>query len=214
MAKARMLPAYTTRLGRAFWATPSTCSRPFPRNPISLVFTSPPFALRRQKAYGNVAATEYIDWFWPIAEEIQRVLRQDGSFVMELGGAWNPGSGDAFAVPLRAAGQARRSVPPRPGLLLVQPVAAADAGRMGHDPPHARQGGGHADLVAVEDDGAAGRQSPRARTLQQVDEAAAQGRLQDGDAAVAARDRPALPEGQRRRHPAEHPDGAEHALVR
>ena len=27
------------------------------------------------------------------AEEIHRILRPDGSFVMELGGAWNPGSG-------------------------------------------------------------------------------------------------------------------------
>jgi site-specific DNA-methyltransferase (cytosine-N4-specific) len=60
---------------------------------VSLVFTSPPFALRRQKAYGNVAADEYVEWFWPFAEEIHRVLRQDGSFVFDLGGAWNPGSG-------------------------------------------------------------------------------------------------------------------------
>jgi site-specific DNA-methyltransferase (cytosine-N4-specific) len=58
-----------------------------------LVFTSPPFALRRQKAYGNVAANEYVDWFWPFAQEIHRVLRVDGSFVFDLGGAWNPGSG-------------------------------------------------------------------------------------------------------------------------
>ena len=37
---------------------------------VALVFTSPPFALRRQKAYGNVTADEYIEWFWPIAEQI------------------------------------------------------------------------------------------------------------------------------------------------
>ena len=58
---------------------------------VSLVFTSPPFALRRKKAYGNVTAEDYIQWFWPIVEQIQRVLRSDGSFVMELGGAWNRG---------------------------------------------------------------------------------------------------------------------------
>ena len=55
--------------------------------------TSPPFALRRQKAYGNVAAADYVEWFWPFAQEIHRVLRPDGSFVMDLGGAWNRGSG-------------------------------------------------------------------------------------------------------------------------
>src|SRR5262249_8107878 len=41
----------------------------------------------------NVSAGEYLDWFWPFAEEIRRVLRPDGSFVLELGGAWNRGSG-------------------------------------------------------------------------------------------------------------------------
>ncbi len=50
-----------------------------------------PSRLRRQKAYGNVTAEDYIQWFWPIVEQIQRVLRPDGSFVMELGGAWNRG---------------------------------------------------------------------------------------------------------------------------
>jgi site-specific DNA-methyltransferase (cytosine-N4-specific) len=60
---------------------------------VSLVFTSPPFALRRKKAYGNVPADEYGDWFLPFAQEIHRVLRADGSFVFDLGGAWNPGSG-------------------------------------------------------------------------------------------------------------------------
>jgi site-specific DNA-methyltransferase (cytosine-N4-specific) len=60
---------------------------------VSLVLTSPPFALRRQKEYGNVAAAEYVDWFWPFAEQIHRILKPDGSFVLELGGAWNRGSG-------------------------------------------------------------------------------------------------------------------------
>ena len=59
---------------------------------VSLVMTSPPFALRRKKAYGNVSAEEYIEWFWPFAEQIHRVLRPDGSFVMDLGGAWNAGA--------------------------------------------------------------------------------------------------------------------------
>jgi site-specific DNA-methyltransferase (cytosine-N4-specific) len=55
--------------------------------------TSPPFALRRQKAYGNVSPAEYGDWLWPFAQEIHRVLRPDGSFVLDLAGAWNRGSG-------------------------------------------------------------------------------------------------------------------------
>ena len=93
MAKARLLPAYTTRLGRAFQGDSLDVLKSIPDQAVALAFTSPPFALRRQKAYGNLPATEYIAWFWPIAEQIHRILRPDGSFVMELGGAWNPGSG-------------------------------------------------------------------------------------------------------------------------
>jgi site-specific DNA-methyltransferase (cytosine-N4-specific) len=89
---ARLSAAYCTRWGRAYHADALAVLRRLAGDSISLVFTSPPFALRRQKAYGNVAASEYIEWFWPFAQEIHRVLRPDGSFVFDLGGAWNPGS--------------------------------------------------------------------------------------------------------------------------
>jgi len=94
-----MQPAYVTRLGRAFQGDARDVLPTIPSDSIALVFTSPPFALRRQKAYGNVTAAEYIDWFWPIAEEIHRILRPDGSLVMELGGAWNQGSGTRSLFP-------------------------------------------------------------------------------------------------------------------
>jgi site-specific DNA-methyltransferase (cytosine-N4-specific) len=84
---------YTTPLGRAYHADAREVLRRLPDESVSLVLTSPPFALRRQKAYGNESAAEYVEWFWPFAEEIHRVLRPDGSFVLELGGAWNRGSG-------------------------------------------------------------------------------------------------------------------------
>jgi site-specific DNA-methyltransferase (cytosine-N4-specific) len=64
-----------------------------PSDSTALVLTSPPFALRRQKAYGNVAADEYVQWFLPFAREIHRILKPDGSFVFDLGGAWKRGSG-------------------------------------------------------------------------------------------------------------------------
>jgi site-specific DNA-methyltransferase (cytosine-N4-specific) len=89
----RLIPAYTTRLGRAFHGDALDVLRRLPANSIALAMTSPPFALRRQKAYGNVAPAEYVEWFWPFAREIHRVLRPDGSFVLDLGGAWNRGSG-------------------------------------------------------------------------------------------------------------------------
>jgi DNA modification methylase len=86
-------PAYSTTLGRAFQADALAVLRLLPADSIPLVVTSPPFALRRKKAYGNVAAKDYVNWLWPFAQEIHRVLRPDGSFVLELGGSWNQGSG-------------------------------------------------------------------------------------------------------------------------
>jgi DNA modification methylase len=88
-----IVPAYRTRLGSAFQADALDVLRSLPANSVSLVLTSPPFALRRKKAYGNVSPTEYVEWLWPFAEEIHRVIRADGSFVLELGGSWNPGIG-------------------------------------------------------------------------------------------------------------------------
>ncbi len=93
MPQPRLAPAYTTRWGRAYHADALQVLRQLPSDSVSLVLTSPPFALRRQKAYGNVAANEYVEWFLPFAREIHRVLRSDGSFVLDLGGAWNPGRG-------------------------------------------------------------------------------------------------------------------------
>jgi site-specific DNA-methyltransferase (cytosine-N4-specific) len=93
VAEPRLIPAYTTRLGKAYHADALDVLHRQPAESLALVLTSPPFALRRQKAYGNVAASEYLDWFLPFADEIFRVLRSDGSFVLDLPGAWKPGSG-------------------------------------------------------------------------------------------------------------------------
>jgi site-specific DNA-methyltransferase (cytosine-N4-specific) len=53
--------------------------------------TSPPFALQRQKAYGNKDQAEYIDWLAQFAKQVRRVLKDDGSFVLDLGGAYEKG---------------------------------------------------------------------------------------------------------------------------
>ena len=86
-------PAYTTPFGECHNADAIDVLRQLPDDSVSLVMTSPPFALRRKKEYGNVDSTEYVEWFMPFAEEIYRVLKPDGSFVFDLGGAWNRGSG-------------------------------------------------------------------------------------------------------------------------
>ncbi|MBD2358251.1 site-specific DNA-methyltransferase [Tolypothrix sp. FACHB-123] len=61
-------------------------------NSINLILTSPPFALARQKEYGNASADKYIEWFLPFASEFKRILAENGSFVLDLGGAYLPGN--------------------------------------------------------------------------------------------------------------------------
>ena len=58
---------------------------------VDMVLTSPPFALTRKKDYGNEQEDAYLDWFRSFAVEFQRILKDDGSLVIDLGGAWKPG---------------------------------------------------------------------------------------------------------------------------
>lgn len=59
---------------------------------VDLIVTSPPFGLVRKKEYGNADADEYLEWFRPFAEQFSRVLKPQGSLVIDIGGAWNPGT--------------------------------------------------------------------------------------------------------------------------
>lgn len=84
-------PYYCTQRGKAYCANSIEFLANVPTGSVNLVLTSPPFALRRKKSYGNVSADKYIDWFWPFAEQIYRILKPDGSFVLDIGGSWNKG---------------------------------------------------------------------------------------------------------------------------
>jgi site-specific DNA-methyltransferase (cytosine-N4-specific) len=99
VARLGIKPSYVTKLGKAYQADSLAVLRELPAESVSLVMTSPPFALRRQKAYGNVTADEYVEWLLPFTEQIHRILRSDGSFVLDLGGGWNPGQGTRSLYP-------------------------------------------------------------------------------------------------------------------
>jgi len=58
---------------------------------VDLVITSPPFALLRQKSYGNENQAEYVDWLTEFGIEVFRVIKPTGSFVLDLGGAYQKG---------------------------------------------------------------------------------------------------------------------------
>jgi DNA modification methylase len=57
-----------------------------------LIMTSPPCGLVRKKSYGNEDADKYCEWFRPFAEGFHKVLKENGSLVIDIGGAWKSGS--------------------------------------------------------------------------------------------------------------------------
>jgi DNA modification methylase len=48
--------------------------------------------LHFKKEYGNEHKDHYLKWFLPFAQEIQRILVDDGSFVLNIGGSYNKGT--------------------------------------------------------------------------------------------------------------------------
>lgn len=58
---------------------------------VNLIFTSPPFPLNKKKEYGNRTGTEYLEWLRGLAKPLADLLTDDGSIVIELGNAWEPG---------------------------------------------------------------------------------------------------------------------------
>lgn len=83
---------YRTPLGTAYCGDSLHLLPAVPEASVQAIITSPPFALRRKKAYGNPPEHEYVEWFLGFAKEFKRVLKDDGSLVIEIGGAWLKGS--------------------------------------------------------------------------------------------------------------------------
>ena len=84
-----MSPFYNTARGDAFVGNSRELLAKLPDASVNLVVTSPPYALHFKKAYGNASKEDYLEWFTPFANEIFRVLADDGSFVLNIGGSWN-----------------------------------------------------------------------------------------------------------------------------
>ena len=82
---------YRTDLGEAYLGDSLMLLPRIPSGSVNLILTSPPFALKRKKEYGNEDEDKYVDWFMGFARELHRVLAPDGSFVLDLGGAYMPG---------------------------------------------------------------------------------------------------------------------------
>ncbi len=71
-------------------------------NKASLIFTSPPFPLKRKKKYGNKNGQDYIDWLVSVVEGLLEHLKDEGSLVLEVGNAWEAGVPEMSTLPLEA----------------------------------------------------------------------------------------------------------------
>ena len=51
---------------------------------VDLIVTSPPYANQRAATYGGIKPDDYAAWFMPIADQLQRVLKPSGTFILNI----------------------------------------------------------------------------------------------------------------------------------
>jgi DNA modification methylase len=83
---------HSTSLGRIYHASSIDVMRAMKAGSVDLIMTSPPFGLTREKEYGNAREDSYLDWFRNFAKQFHRILKDSGSLVIDIGGAWKPGA--------------------------------------------------------------------------------------------------------------------------
>lgn len=84
-------PIYQTDFGKAYCGDSLKLLPQLPDNSVDLVITSPPFALQRKKEYGNESQEDYVAWLSQFAKLVHQKLKDTGSFVLDLGGAYEKG---------------------------------------------------------------------------------------------------------------------------
>lgn len=53
-------------------------------NSVDLIVTSPPYADQRKGTYGGIHPDKYVEWFLPITNELLRVLKPTGTFILNI----------------------------------------------------------------------------------------------------------------------------------
>lgn len=102
-----MSPFFHTTLGKLYVGKceevlPTIKSLKTQEGKARLLFTSPPFPLKRKKRYGNLAGEEYVLWLEKLAETFADVVATDGSIVIEMGNAWEPARPVQSLLPMKA----------------------------------------------------------------------------------------------------------------
>lgn len=82
---------HKTKHGKMILGNSLDVMKGLPDTSLNLIVTSPPFGLVRKKDYGNEDADQYVEWFLPFAAQFKRLLKDNGSLVIDIGGAWKKG---------------------------------------------------------------------------------------------------------------------------
>lgn len=86
------LLGFSTELGCAVWGYSQDVLQNLD-TPITLAITSTPYPLRKQRAYGNPTAADFVDFICEILEPVVDKLSDDGSLVLNLSNdCFEPGS--------------------------------------------------------------------------------------------------------------------------
>jgi len=84
-------PYYTTALGGFYLGDATKLLKKLPTESVNLILTSPPYAIHEKKKYKKIGQEEYVDWFMNFADDFWRVLKKDGSLVIDIGGGRKKG---------------------------------------------------------------------------------------------------------------------------
>ncbi len=68
---------------------------------VQLIFTSPPFPLVVPKKYGNRIGDDYLNWMAELSPKLTKLLKPNGSMVIEIGNAWDKGVPTMSTLPLK-----------------------------------------------------------------------------------------------------------------
>lgn len=82
---------YSTNLGNVYHGNSLDLIQELEDDSVDLVMTSPPFALLRKKEYGNEEQDDYVSWLGEFAKIVKPKLKDTGSLVVDLGGAYQRG---------------------------------------------------------------------------------------------------------------------------
>ena len=95
------MAGYSTLLGKCIQGDSLEILETLEDNSVDLIMTSPPFSLQRHKSYGEVGQNEYVDWLLQFGMAAYNKLKDTGSFVIDLGGAYQKGNPVKALYPFR-----------------------------------------------------------------------------------------------------------------